>query len=172
MVMGQLRLTLALLFITSVSIGQQLDFDLKNITFRGLEFSTTKQEIINNFGETQKIETKYECGFFSNDQEGGPYYQLSYGHFNYIGSDKERFYLEHVKFDAKGETKVLYLNNELTGQTTQEEFIRIFGDKARDHFEKHPKENSVLLFSKGSDDGAIFTFKNGRLEKFEYWTPC
>jgi len=167
-----MRLTLLLILLTTISRGQQVEFELKNIKFKGLEFSTTKEKIIKSFGQAKKVETNYECGFFTNDQEGGPFYQLEYKDFNYIGSDKERFYLENVNFDIKGETILKYADKELNGQTTRDDLIKVFGDTAKEHFEKYPENDAIVLFSKDSDDGARFTFKNGKLKKFEYWTPC
>ena len=171
--MQQLLLTILPLLIGTISNGQQSEFDLKNIKFRELGFSTTKKEIINSFGEGKRVETNYECGFFTNDQEGGPYYQLVYSDFDYIGSDKENFfYLHNVDFDAMGSIKVKYLDKELTGKTTEEEFVKFFGEKVRSSLVNHGDHHTFLLYSKGSDDGAVFSFKNGRLFKFQYWTPC
>ena len=171
--MRLLLLTILLLQIGAISHGQQSDFDLKNIKFKGLEFSTTKESIIKSFGQGKRVETNYECGFFTNDQEGGPYYQLVYPEFNYIGSDKEKFfYLQNVEFDAKGRVKINYLGNELTGETTEGEFVKIFGEKVKNNFVKHSDHNTFLLYSKASDDGAVFFFRDGRLFRFEYWTPC
>jgi hypothetical protein len=170
--MEPIRLTILLLLITTISRGQESDFELKNIKFKGLEFTTTKEIIIKSFGQGRKVETNYECGFFTNDQDGGPYYQLVYADFNYIGSDKEKFYLEHVNFDIKGKIKIYYQDKELSGQTTKDDFIKIFGDKIKQQFEKYQEKDSILMRSTGGDDGVIFTFKNGRLHKFEYWTPC
>ena len=171
--MRQLVLTILFLLTAIISRGQESDFDLKNIQFKGLEFSATKKAIINSFGEGKRSETNYECGFFTNDQEAGPYYQLVYSNFNYIGSDKEKFfYLQNVDFDAKGTIKVKYLEKELTGKTTEEEFVKMFGEEVKSNFVKHGDHNTFLLYSKGSEDGAVFYFKNGRLFKFEYWTPC
>jgi hypothetical protein len=170
--MRQKRLTLFFLFITSLSYGQYDDFELSKIIFKGVEFSTTKRRIIESFGQGKIIYTNYECGFFSNDQEGGPYYKLVYSDFNYIGSDKENFYLQYVTLGTDGVTKIKYADKELNGRTTKEEFIKIFGKVVKDYFDKNPEDDSILMYSKGSDDGAIFWFQNGRLVKFEYWTPC
>jgi hypothetical protein len=171
--MRQIQLTILLLLIGTITHGQQSDFDLKNIKFKGLEFSTTKESIIKSFGQGKRVETNYECGFFTNDQEGGPYYQLVYADCNFIGSDKEKFfYLENVDFDALGSIRLNYNGIVLNGKTTEEEFVKIFGEKVKDNFVKHDDHNTFLLYSKGADDGAVFWFKNGRLSKFEYWTPC
>lgn len=114
---------------------------------------------MNIVGRGKQIETNYECGFFASDQEGAPYYQLAYPDFTYIGSDKEKvFYLQSVYFDSNGSIKLKYLEKELTGETTD--------------MVTRNNANMLLLYSKDSDDGGIFWFKNGRLFKFEYWTPC
>ncbi|MEJ1242508.1 hypothetical protein WBG78_30445 [Chryseolinea sp. T2] len=168
-----MRFIALLLLLGAISKEQQIDFELKNLKFKGLEFSTTKEAIVGAVGQGRRIETNYECGFFSNDQEGGPYYQLMYANFNYIGSDKEKtFYLEHVNFDADGSIKLMYLKSELTGRTTVSEFAGLFGERAKEIVVELRDDNSILLYSKSSDDGAVFRFRNGRLFEFQYWTPC
>jgi hypothetical protein len=97
---------------------------------------------------------------------------LKYRDFNYIGSDKERFYLEHVYFDAGGNIKMQYGDQELSGLSTKTDFVRIFGDRARTYFRENPGEDSILLLSYETDDGVVFTFKGNRLIQFKYWTPC
>jgi hypothetical protein len=170
--MKALRLTILFLLLTGILHGQQSDFDLGNIKFRGVDFVATKDKIIKSFGQPKRVDTNYECGGFSNDQPGGPFYQLVYASFNYIGSDSIDFALENVTFDLKGQTKMVYGKNELSGQTTEEDFVKILGSKVKKIFDERPNKDSVLLYSNDSDDGAIFTFKNGKLFKFEYWTPC
>jgi hypothetical protein len=168
-----LRLTILFILISTISRGQQNDFELTNIKFKGLEFKTTKENIIKSFGQGKKLETDYECGFFTNDQSGGPYYQLVYADFNYIGSDKEDFVLQSVKFDLKGNIKIRYKDKELSGQTNKEDFIKImYGDKEWKNLKNHFDIDVLIIYSKNGDDGARFIFKNGRLDKFEYWTPC
>jgi len=166
------ELTILFLLLTTISCAQQADFDLKNIKFGEVEFISTKALITKLFGQAKKVETNYECGFFTNDQPDGPYYQLVYTGFNFIGSDKGKFFLETVSFDLKGQIKFNYLGNELNGRTSKEDFVKIFGGKAKDYFVEHPDSDTLILHSKDTDDGARFTFKNGRLFKFEYWTPC
>lgn len=160
------------LLLVTISPAQQSDFDLKNFKFDGVEFVSTKALIIKAFGQAKEAKANFECGFFANDQPGGPYYQLIYTDFNFIGSEQGKFFLEHVTFDLKDQIKLKYLANELNGKTTKEDFVKIFGDKAKAHFKEHPDSDAIILYSKHSDDGARFTFKNGRLFKFEYWTSC
>jgi hypothetical protein len=170
--MVQLRLTILLLLIAINSRGQERDFELGNIKFKGLGFTSTKEKIIESFGDPKILDTSYECGAFTNDQPSGPFYLLDYKGFNYIGGNKGTFSLHNVEFDQKGITKLYFGDKGLSGLTTEEDFIKIFGEKVKDNFVKHPDHDTFLLYSKDSDDGAIFTFKKGRLYKFEYWTPC
>ena len=172
MEMRKLKLMVLFSLLVTISRGQQSDFDLRDIKFGGVEFITTKAIITKSFGPAKKVETNYDCGFFTNDQPDGPYYQLVYTAFNFIGSDKGKFFLENVNFDLKGQVKLKYLGNELSGRTSKEDFVKIFGDKAKAHFKEHPDSDVLFLYSKHSDAGARFTFKNGKLFKFEYWTPC
>jgi hypothetical protein len=170
--MMHLLLTILLLLTATISRGQESDIELENLKFKGLGFSSTKEKIIESFGQPKIIATNYECGAFTNDQPGGPYYLLDYNGFNYIGSDKETFSLNIVEFDKKGITKLQLGDKELSGLTTEDDFIKIFGEKVKDKFVKHSDHDTFLLHSRDSDDGVVFTFKNGRLHKFEYWTPC
>jgi hypothetical protein len=127
--------------------------------------------ITEKFGQGRRVETNYECGFFTNDLPGGPYYQLVYIDFTFIGSDKEEFYLQSVDFDPNGKMKLNYADKVLNGQTTKEDFIKIFGETVKRHFD-NPDNKAIVLIANNSDDGARFTFKDGRLVRFEYWTPC
>jgi len=169
--MRKVRLILLLVLVATTSFGQQSNFDLNSIKFKGLGLRTTKKEIVDKFGQGKQVETNYECGFFTNDQPNGPYYQLVYTGFNFIGSDKEGFYLQSVDFDLNGKVRLNYADKVLSGQTTKDDFIKMFGDIARKHFE-NPDNHGIILIAQGRDDGARFTFKNGVLVRFEYWTPC
>ncbi len=155
--------TLILIF-HSTFLGQQEGFDLNKIKFGGLDFFVSEEKIIATFGEPKIIDPGYECGFYSNNQTGGPFYQLVYDNFNYIGSETENFQLENVEFDLKGETRLMYGNHEISGLTTKHEFAKLF--------EKYPDNDIIIIFSIVSDDGARFRFKDGKLTKFEYWSPC
>jgi hypothetical protein len=170
--MKALRLICLFILLTNFVQAQQVDFELNKIKFNGLAFFSTKDVIVKTFGQPQITYPHYTCGFHGDDQSGGPYYQLKYKDFNFIGSDKEEFILEKVSLDPKGKIKIMYADKELSGLTTKTDFIKILGDVAKQHFEKYPEKDSLLLFSKGSDEGAIFTFKSDRLIKFEYWSPC
>ncbi|MEM8966546.1 MAG: hypothetical protein AAGE93_09015 [Bacteroidota bacterium] len=153
-------------------IFQEEDFDLNKIEFQGLSFFVTKSEVVTKFGNPRINEPNYECGFYSNDQPSGPFYQLVYEDFNYIGSDQEKFLLEEVLFDKEGQITIKYDEQKLNGLTTKKGFAAIFGSYAKDLIDKYPEEKAFILFSNESDDGARFTFESGKLIKFEYWSPC
>src|SRR6185295_2765725 len=99
--MRHISFTFFLSLIGTHSFGQN-DFDLNIIKFKGLGLTTTKKEVITKLGPGKRIETNYDCGFFSSDQSKAPYYQLGYPDFRFIGSDKDNFYLQSVDFDLKG----------------------------------------------------------------------
>jgi hypothetical protein len=167
----QMRLTILLSLIVSISFAQQSSLDLNSLEFKGFGLKTTKKEIKEQFGQGKTVATNYECGFFTNDQPGGPYYQLTYSNFVFIGSDNDAFYLQSVDFDSKGVTILNYGNKIFSGTMTKAEFVDIFGDIAKEHF-KNPKNDKIVLIAHDRDDGARFWFKDGRLVRFEYWTPC
>lgn len=165
--------TIAFSFLViSSSFGQKTNFDLKKIKYRGLDFILTKEQIINTFGNPKVEYPRYECGGYTDDLPGGPYYQLTYPTVTYIGSDKETFTLEKVQFDTAGKTKLLYNGKILSGLTTLDDFVKIFGDYVKEHFEQNPTNDGIILMDNDSDDGGRFLFLNGRLVLFEYWTPC
>ncbi len=170
--MRQTRLTILLTLISICSYGQQYNFDLDKVKFKGLGLETTRKIIIEKFGQGKRTETNYECGFFAIDNSKAPYYQLAFNDFKFIGSDKDKFYLHIVDFDLKGKIKIDYGEKQLSGLTTEDDFIKMFGEKISENFVKHPDTEAVPMYSKDSDDGAVFIFKDGRLIKFEYWTPC
>jgi hypothetical protein len=169
--MNKLRSTILLTLFTISSFGQQYNFDLDKLKFKGLGLETTKKVITEQFGQGRRIETNYECGFFASDSPGGPYYQLVYTDFAFIGSDKEGFYLQSVDFDTNGNMKLEYGDQVLSVRTTKEDFIKLFGDIVKQHFD-NPDNEAIVLIATDRDDGARFTFKDGRLARFEYWTPC
>lgn len=168
-----MKVTLSFLFLVTFLFEQETEFDLGKLSFRGVKFITTKEIVIKTFGQGKKVEPNYECGFFSNDQPLGPYYQLVYTNFTYFGGDNDSFYLQFVDFDAQGKVKLKYDDIPLSGRTTKDDFVKIFGEKVRNEFLKDSDHETVLLQTRNEVGGAgLFWFKNDRLEKFEYWTPC
>jgi hypothetical protein len=166
--MRQLTLTFVFFFSTPILYAQKVDFEFKFMKFQGIEFVTSETDIIKSFGKAAKAKTDYECGRFSIENPKGPFYQLKYAGFNYIGSAKGKFFLENVEFDKEGRLKIAYKDKKVSGKTSRAEFAEMFNENTIEEFDK----NSLIIYSKGFDDGAKFTFKNGLLVAFEYWTLC
>jgi len=167
-----MKYTLILLFVTSLATAQESDFDLSKIRFKKLQFRASKDEIIRAEGQPEIKDTNYDCGAYAKDQPDGPYHQLRYKGFNYIGNDKEDFVLENVTFDPKGKVKLAYGNVSVSGLTTKPEFIKMFESAGKKFFVESTSKESILLFAKDTGDGAKFFFQDGKLIKYEYWSPC
>ena len=165
------RITVLLTLMTSMAFAQSEDFNLKKIRFGGLGFSSSKETIFRRFGQPKKIQM-LDCGFDEHEQSKNPDHQLIYDHFIYVGGHKDIFLLQTVNFDRLGKVKLQYNHTELSGLTTKDQLIIIIGQDAKKSFLKNPDKNVVLLMVKGTDEGGTFTFKNGKLIKFEYSSPC
>jgi len=95
--MKNIILKFILIFFIQSSLGQNVDFD--QIKFKGLNFYSSKKEIIKKLGKPVKIyEPNYECGFLSNDEQGIIYYTLEYKKVKFTGNKKEKFVLEEINF--------------------------------------------------------------------------
>ncbi|ANQ51750.1 hypothetical protein MY04_4412 [Flammeovirga sp. MY04] len=163
---------IVLICVSSISYGQVKAFDFSKLTFKGQEIILSKDVVIKTFGQGEIKDPQYECGFYSNDQPGAPYYQISFDSFNYIGSDSEKFILEHVNFNLYSDLSIQYEKWTLNGQTTKADLIKIFGDNVETYFANNPELNDILIHNTNGDDGVIFSFKENRLIRFQYWSPC
>ncbi|MEP1032490.1 hypothetical protein [Ekhidna sp.] len=164
-----------LLTVLSVTAFCQInyDFDLNKIEFKGLEFNSTRVEIEEICGVAKIVYPDYECGFHSPEQSGGPYYQLVYLGYNFIGSDKEEFQIEKIGFDPDGNSFIKYEGTRIDGTTTIDSLSELLGSSIATFFKTNPDKRSILLYSNNSDDGAVFTFNGiGNLSRFEYYSPC
>ena len=155
-------------FFNTTAFAQKIN--LNQLTFNNLGFCIPKEVILKTYGDPKVTFPNNECGFFSSDRPN-EYYQLQYPNFTYIGSDSSKFFLERVDFDESGSIKLYYNDKILSGLTTKSEFALLFGETEKSLFEKYNDKDRIVIMSPG-DDGARFTFKNGRLIRFEYWTPC
>lgn len=161
-----------LMLATTIALGQEDSFQLDKFQFDGVPFYSEKEAIENIFGPPEVRSPKYECGFHSDDQPGGPYYQLVYSGFHFIGSVKEKYLLEEVEFQHCVDRILKYDGHILNGKTTLDEFKNIFRESVNNQFQKANKQETLILQPHGNDDGAKFSFRNGKLIKFEYWSPC
>ena len=155
--------------------------DLSVLSYQGLSFSNTQANIIQELGEAQIHHPQYKCGFHSDEeQSGGPYSQLIYPEITFIGSEKEGYIFEHIRFDSLGKVSLQYKTHSLTGQTTVEAFGRIFpeDEQVQKFVAEYPENNGVTInsyapeFQQFADDGAYFQFERGLLVEYRYVSPC
>ncbi|WP_044403975.1 hypothetical protein [Lacinutrix sp. Hel_I_90] len=168
--MRKLNLIILLLLIAELSFAQSVNFDL--IKYNGLNFHSTKSEVIKKLGEpTKTYDPNYECGFLSTDSQDGEYFTLDYGKIKFTGNEKELYVLEQVDLENDNSIKIKYGNRDLTCETDLKELIEIFGDSLAKHFGEKLK-GTIVLFHEKADDGIRISIKNGKLIRFEYWSPC
>lgn len=144
------------------------------ISFESLKFNSKKAVIWENLGEVKPKRVYYECGFYSEEEQGKPFFELIYADVIWLGNEED-YLLEKVMFDTKGETKLRYRNVIFTGKTTQGELEELFNQKS-ESIKVSGRENenleSIGLSFEKRDDGCLFFFKNGKLIEFGYWSPC
>ena len=167
-----IKRNLIILLITSVqlSFAQSVDFEL--IKFNGLDFHSTKSDIIEKFGQPNKTyDPNYECGFLSTDSQDGEYLTLDYGKIKFTGNEKEFYVLEKVDLENDNSIIIKYGNRNLTCNTNLSELVEIFGDGLAEHYGKN-LNGSMVIFAEKADDGILIEIKNGKLIRFKYWSPC
>ena len=135
--------------------------------------SSTKAQIIQRLGKPAKTtQPEYECGFLSSAEQGKTYYSLHYQNVVFTGNAQEGYLLENVEFDAAGKVVLTYGKSTFSGQTSVADLQRIVGGKLLFDAEKEGTTWTLIRSPKGSNDGATFHFRNGRLVEFNYWSPC
>ena len=164
-------LILFMLMVVSLS-SQARDLIYKEFLLNDKLTSITQNEIQKYYGKGKIKLTNYECGFYANEHNGTPYYQIIFNELIFIGNDKESFSLQHFFFTENTKNTISFKGVELNSNTTKAEFIEIFGKFSETHFRENPNSNEILLFYSKSDDGARFKFKNNKLVEYIYWTPC
>ncbi|WP_268033802.1 hypothetical protein [Algoriphagus sp. PAP.12] len=162
-------------FLTS-NLQEKTTFDASKFTLDGIScFQTTEAEIKKTYGDVVLTETDYECGFFSVDQPGSPYFQMIYPNINWIGNSKEGYQIDEIKFDPEGKIQLKYEDFVFSGLNTQEELESFMGEKSNS-IQIHQRDDEVLrslfnYFDK-SDDALMLILKGGKLIEFHYWSPC
>ena len=118
-------------------------------------------------GKPERIfEPKYECGFLSEDEQGRKFFTLEYPELKFTGNEADKYLIEEINFSANQEIQVMYNGQVIFGNMAIEKLSAVLGVD----FES----NSVgkLIHFEGADDGFVFQFKDGKLIKVSYWSPC
>ena len=168
--MRTLLITVLLAIVSQVGFTQTIEFDL--ISYNGLQFYSTKTEIIKKLGKPKSTyEPNYECGFLSSDWQETKYFTLDFEEVKFTGNEKELYLFDQVNFENDNSIIIKYGNHNLTCETKLSDLIKIFGKELEKFFDKN-SNGSAILFHKKTDDGIRIEIKNGKLTRFEYWSPC
>ena len=161
---------LLLLLYTHFTFGQTVDFN--KIKFNGLNFYSTKSEIIKKFGKPKKVfNPNYECGFLSGDGQSVFYFTLDYGRTKFTGNKTDKYVLEKINFENDDSIVLNYKQYKLTCKTTFKELTEIFGKKIIKLIGKD-LNGSFTIMHKNNDDGIVLEVKKGKLTSVTYWSPC
>ena len=168
--MKKIHLIILFISITKFGFAQSVDFDL--ISYNGLNYYSTKSEIIQNFGQPNKsFDPNYDCGFLSTDSQNEEYLTLDYGKIKFTGNEKQLYVLEKVDFENDNSIIIKYGNHKLTCETDLSDLIKIFGKELEKQFENNI-DGAIILFREKADDGIRIEIKNSKLIRLEYWSPC
>ena len=169
--MKKVNLIITLITTTiQLSFAQSVDFDL--IKYNGLNFYSTKSEIVTKLGKPEKsYDPNYECGFLSTESQDGEYLTLDYGKIKFTGNEKELYVLEQVDLENDSSIIIKYGNRKLTCETDLNELIEMFGSGLAKHF-GNDVNGGIVIFNEKSDDGIQIEINNGKLIQLAYWSPC
>ena len=139
---------------------------IDSIIYSGLKLKGEKDKVISKLGQPDSIiEPKYECGAYSEDWQGIKFYQYFYGNMNFIVYE-DNAEIEKIEFVKNEEIQI---NGKLlNGTMTYHEITGILG------VQPSTKKNNLILFfpKEGLDEHYSLDFVEGKLMKFEVWTPC
>jgi hypothetical protein len=151
--------------------AQDGTIQLSRIYLNQVPFKASKEQIVQRLGTPNKTdESKHVCGALSTSGQSQKMQSLHYSQALFTGNPQNGYVLEAMTFSPITSGLLMYGPWKLGGKTTLKDLQLIFGRSLSLENVKGGT-GDVLVPSAGSD-GAIFTFKEGRLTKFEYWSPC
>lgn len=164
---------LLLFFLFNSSPESNTSINPVDLKFNGLAFNSGKKWIWKKLGKVEEMRVYYECGFFSEDEQGKAFFELRYPDAIWIGNDTEGYSLDKLFFDTEGKTTLTYKDWAFSGKTSQKELEELFSKEATPVRISETKELEWIgLPFEDRDDGCHFYFEGGKLKEFEYWTPC
>ena len=137
-----------------------------SMSFRGIHLFISQKEMTAMMGTPDSIvRPMYECGFYSEDEQGSEFYQYFYGKLNFMVYEGKAE-LEFVEFEA-GDQIIL---NEvvLTAGMSFDEMAASLGLEITENTAK----TNLTIETIGLDEHYYLKFKDEKLHKFERWTPC
>lgn len=152
----------------SVTIASAINFDWKkNIKLNGLPISNiSKKQISHKIGTPLEVTTpNYDCGFLSSSETGNTYYCLQYIGFWFTGNDTEGYILEELDF-TKSNAVVTFNEKIVTKNTTIVQLGAILSENIT------LGKNNEIILKFNTDDNYHLVFKDNKLLKMYYWSPC
>ncbi|MEP0365572.1 MAG: hypothetical protein ABJN36_08820 [Cyclobacteriaceae bacterium] len=160
---------ITLLLVISTSVNAQF-LNQKLLTVNGLSFISTKEQIIEEFGIPDRtFEPNYECGFLSSEEQGKEFHSLEYSGIKFTGNQYDNYLIEELDLTKNSSIQLNYGEISLNTIPTIEELAKILGLESEI---ESPTDTMLRAYFGKSDDAVFFIFKNGRLIKLDYWSPC
>ena len=117
------------------------------------------------FGPPKKVaRPAFECGFFSEQEQGRPFFELHYPGTTWIGNGQEGFSLKHLSLQS-GAYSFRYQNTSISAGMHKEALCNLFGIEiqATDSMSVRLDETEMVL---------EFLFEQGKLVEIALLTPC
>ncbi|WP_430907509.1 hypothetical protein [Maribacter sp. 2-571] len=167
--MKQLSL-LIIILIAQTGFAQNVDFDL--IKYNGLDFLSSRLEITKTLGSPNKeYAPNYDCGFLSIDEQGIPFITLDFKKIKFTGTDKQNYLIEEVIFENDNSINLSYGEFVMNCETDSADLIKIFGDKTAERLTDN-FTGGIVIFHAKNDDGIRLQLRNGKLIRWQYYSPC
>ncbi|MGB0430252.1 MAG: hypothetical protein ACPGLV_07235 [Bacteroidia bacterium] len=153
-----------------IQLKAQINSD--SITLNGLDFQSTSFKIKKvNGPPIDSFKLNYDCVFLFSAQGEKPFWCLNYGYYSFAGNNEFGFVLKQLIIDSQQNQVLHFYGNVLNKNTSKKQFQDLLFKKLDQYFIILPDSGTIINY-KNSDDGLIFTFKNDRLYKVEYYSPC
>lgn len=132
-------------------------------------YAFSKENIEKSFGKPIKyFEPNYECGFLSSSEQDEKYYSYQYNGILLTGNDEQNYVVEELdfsQFDFKKYT--VEINGSAIDNNTTVEQLRVI---LKDNFKLN--ENNTIFLHDVGDDNFEVEFKDNKISKIQYWSPC
>lgn len=151
---------------TTVSAIVEINTD--SITFKGISLHTSKKLILKHLGKPDKIiESKYDCGAYSEAWQEMKFYQYFYEQMNFIIDEEDYAIIEQLYF--KNDNTIKINNVFFDKSSTFKEVIDALGIEPNENYD----ETIIFLLPMSNlDEDYLLRFENGKLSKFEINTSC
>lgn len=137
-----------------------------SMSFKGIELFISQKGMEEQMGAPDSIvRPMYECGFYSEEEQGRIFYQYFYDKLNFIVYDG-RAELEFVTFE-KGD-QIIISNVMIEGGMSFEEI----GKRLNFEVTENTSKTIITIETYGLDEHYYLHFIDEKLIKFERWTPC